>query len=120
MCVRYLTGQDVLFSPLADWLAGFIDAGGFGAVYQATDLYTGNVVAVKVLHKGLPPHWAVETEELVYKKLVAGCSANIQFVSSSAPIYSDLLIPLISGCLRRCWIVGSMMDIDVSSSNCVA
>lgn len=56
----------------------FINGGSFGAVYKATDLYTGTVVALKFFHKGQLPHPDALNEEAVYRKLVAGCNVNVR------------------------------------------
>ncbi|KAI1784736.1 kinase-like domain-containing protein [Ganoderma leucocontextum] len=61
-----------------DRVSAFVGQGSFGAVYEATDLYTDVVVAVKVFHKKQHPHRDIRTEESIYAKLVQGRSSDIQ------------------------------------------
>ncbi|KAI1783977.1 kinase-like protein, partial [Ganoderma leucocontextum] len=56
----------------------FVGQGSFGTVYEATDLYTDAVVAVKVFHKKQHPHGDICTEESAYAKLVQGRSPDIR------------------------------------------
>ncbi|KAI9058552.1 kinase-like protein, partial [Trametes sanguinea] len=51
--------------------------GSFGTVVQARDRLTGEVVAIKVLHKMEGLHQDALHEQRVYETLVAGCSPRI-------------------------------------------
>ncbi|KAI0735643.1 kinase-like domain-containing protein, partial [Earliella scabrosa] len=60
-------------------VVSFLGRGTFGTVVKAEDVFTGTVVAVKVLHLGRGLHTDVRREEKVYAKLVLGSNSSIRY-----------------------------------------
>ncbi|OSD02445.1 kinase-like protein [Trametes coccinea BRFM310] len=56
--------------------------GGFGTVVKAADRVTGSVVAIKVYHKGEFLQSDAHREQSIYKQLVAGCNARIDYFAA--------------------------------------